>query len=288
MSEACPPAPPSGDAGGFTPFPPAAGPAPAAAGGHDSPGAVRALAGLLALGVALALAGLLAWRLIPAVPPAPPRPAVPAVPPSSVEAAMPLVQAQADRWLPGAAPSLISMQVDWPWDDAGLAPGQLPPGGWVNAVFTAPWDAPFGRNARAATLAMLLDRGSGAIVHQSVLPWETPPVQPPAWRAPAVVSGEAQRIAEQAAGREFRRACPEHRHISRLSLLGREAAPFWLADYEDSRAPDQPGLAIRIDAATGDILGVEREAPPCGNEPGAEPGQDAPRPKPGKPDEPAG
>ncbi len=184
---------------------------------------------------------------------------------------MPLLQAQAETWLPGASPTMISMQIDWPWTQASNDMTAIPPGGWINTVFVAPWQPPIGKSGQGATLSMLYDRGSGEIVGQSVLSWETPPAQPPAWSPPPIDSTAALIAAEDAAGRQFRSACPEQRHTTRISLLDRASdAPNWLVDYDDMLDPQARGLVMRIDATTGEIIAVLADAPPCSGQPGAD------------------
>jgi hypothetical protein len=231
-------------------------------------GVVRLLAGLLGAAVLLALLGLAWWSLVPSVPPPPPLPDRAAAAPVTIETAMPLLQEQAETWLPGAAPTSLGMQIDWPWGRAQLADGQLPVGGWITAVFAAPWDAPAGRRAEAATLSLLLDRGSGRIADQDALAWETPPRLPGPWAAPAVGSVEATLAAEEAGGAEFRLACPEVRHISRTHWIDRDGVPVWRVIYEDSRAPDRGGYTVEIDAATGEVRSADEDIGPC---PGVEP-----------------
>ncbi|MGI9253809.1 MAG: hypothetical protein ACR2J8_08680, partial [Thermomicrobiales bacterium] len=265
MSAACP-SPPAAALpnDGFTPFP--VTPAPPSFPDHAAepdPSAnramVRMLAGFLALGVALAAAGLLYWRLVPSVPVPPPLPPVSKAQqrtgPASIESAMPDLQKQADAWLPGATPRTISMQIDWPTDADSATEVEIPAGGWINASFVAPWDAPFGRSANAATLAILYDRGSGQIVQQDVIAWETAPAQPPAWTGPPVDSLAATRIAESAAGRAFRTACPEFRRLSRILLNDdRGTTRTWQISYEDQRAQGRQGLVVDVDATTGAVL----------------------------------
>ena len=43
----------------------------------------------------------------------------------------------------------------------------------------------------------------------------------------------------------------------------REWPQHWLVLYEDSRAPERHGLLLRIDAASGDVLERELDAPDC-------------------------
>ena len=65
----------------------------------------RLLAALLGVALALCLAGLAYWRLVPMAPPPPPLPDPVAIDePATLEAALPMLQRQADAWLPGATP----------------------------------------------------------------------------------------------------------------------------------------------------------------------------------------
>ena len=71
---------------------------------------------------------------------------------------------------------------------------------------------------------------------------------------------------EAAGGTAYRRACPAQRHVSRTFPIaaGRTEWPqHWLVLYEDSRAPERHGLLLRIDAASGDVLERELDAPDC-------------------------
>ena len=230
----------------------------------------RLILGVLGVALALALAGLLAWRLAPDAPPPPPLPAVaPTGEPLTLESAERIARAQADRWLPGARVLNASMQIDWPWQRTAIA--GVPGGGWITFVYVAPWSA-FGRNERAASLGLVLERQSGQIVRQSVLGWETPPLllaTPTAAATPVAAprglsSAAATVAAEAAGGTAFRMACPELRHVSRVIPAGDVDTPTeWVVIYEDSREPDRHGFLVRIDAGTGELLETRSEAPLC-------------------------
>lgn len=228
--------------------------------------ATRILAGLLAAAVTLSLAGWLWWRLVPDAPPAPPLPEPVPAPASATtyEDAVAIAQAQADRWLPGARLLNATMQVDWPWRVPTGRVTDLPATGWVTAIFLAPWDAPPGRNETAASLSVVLERLSRQIVLQETLGWETAAI-PPATPTPGIDSTVASILAERGGGTEFRRACPELRHLSRIGLVSNAPGfpQHWLVTYEDSRRPEAHGLLLRIDAATGAVVGRAQDAPPC-------------------------
>jgi hypothetical protein len=220
---------------------------------------VQVLLAVLALGISI-------WT-----PKAPPVPATPAATAprsgsgATYESALPLAQAQADAWLPGAVLLNASMQVDWPWDVPPGEPTGIPGTGWLTYTFIAPWQAP-GRPPGAASLGVVIERLSGAVVNQESTGWE----EAPEYRAPpppaAIDSTAATLRAERAGGTEFRRACPQYRHLSRIFPVaaGRTEYPqHWVVIYEDSRVPDQHGLMLRIDGASGKVLDRESAAPGC-------------------------
>lgn len=227
---------------------------------------------LLGSQVLLAAIALAVWVWTPDAPPLPPLPA--AVAPlagdgATYESALPLAQAQAAAWLPGALLLNASMQVDWPWE---VLPGETPelPGtGWLTYAFIAPWDPP-GRPPGAASLGLVIERLSGAVMTQDSIGWEEAPEfrDPP---PPTPIDSTAATLrAEAAGGTAFRRDCPNYRHLSRTFPLaaGRTAWPqHWVIIYEDSRVPDQHGLLLRIDATSGELLARDGNAPSCDEAP---------------------
>lgn len=220
---------------------------------------------LLATAVALLVAGFAYWRLVPDAPPPPPLPAAqpPPAAPLTLETGLPRARAQADRWLPGARLLNASMQIDWPWTATASAPLALPDGGWLSFAFVAPWSAP-GRNDRAASLGLVIERVSGQIVQQTTLGWETAPAIPAATPPARLSSAAAALAAEAAGGAAFRAACPEQRHVSRvLRSTAAGYPPHWLVVYEDARQPERHGFLVRIDAATGELLQTREDAPAC-------------------------
>ena len=98
----------------------------------------RWLGVLLAVQVLLAVTALAVWIWTPDAPPLPPETRETARlvgGGATIESALPLAQAQADAWLPGATLLNASMQVDWPWT---VPPGQteaVPATGWLTYVF---------------------------------------------------------------------------------------------------------------------------------------------------------
>jgi hypothetical protein len=227
---------------------------------------------LLAVQVLLALVALAVWIWTPNAPALPPVPTntAPLVGSgATLESALPLAQSQADAWLPNAVLLNASMQVDWPWTVPPEPPAEIPGTGWISYAFLAPWFPP-GRPPGGASLSVVVERLSGAVVSQETKGWEeAPQVQPPPPAAP-VDSTAATLAAEAAGGTAFRRACPQYRHLSRTIPVaaGRTKWPqHWVVIYEDSRAPDQHGLLVRIDAATGKFLELSDTAPQCPESP---------------------
>jgi hypothetical protein len=226
------------------------------------------IAALLGVQLLLAAIGLGVWIWTPSAPALPPLPDATAPidgDGATYESALTLAQAQADAWLPGATLLNAAMQVDWDWTVPPGAPTELPGTGWLTYTFIAPWQSP-GRPPGAASLSLVVERLSGKIVSRETRAWENAPEfrAPP---APARVdSSRATLLAEAAGGTDFRRACPQFRHLSRSFPIaaGRTAWPqHWAVIYDDIRVPDKHGLLLRIDAASGEVLDREGEAPDC-------------------------
>jgi hypothetical protein len=117
---------------------------------------------------------------------------------------------------------------------------------------------------------VVIERLSGAVVKQESEGWEEAPAFRPPPPAAAIDATKATLLAEAAGGTEFRRACPQYRHLSRTFPIaaGRTEYPqHWIVLYEDSRAPDKHGLLLRIDANSGKVLARSGEAPGCGQAP---------------------
>lgn len=227
-----------------------------------------AIAGLLVLQVLLALVALGVWVWTPNAPALPPRPAARAPlagDGATYESALPLAQAQADAWLPGALLLNASMQVDWPWTVPPGTPAELPGTGWLTYAFLAPWHPP-GRPPGAASLGIVIERLSGEVVSQDTRGWEEQPAWPRPIPPSTIDSTAATLLAEAAGGSVFRRACPNFRHLSRTFPVaaGRTEWPqHWVISYEDTRVPEKHGLLFRIDAETGDVLDRRETAPAC-------------------------
>jgi hypothetical protein len=185
--------------------------------------------------------------------------------PASIESASPVAGAVAAAWLPEAHLMHAAIQIDWPWE--APPPGEtepIAPTGWVDYVYAAPWTGPGQPAGGGATLSLLVERLSGAVVFQSSTAWETMPTRMTDVPPGAVTSLEAVAAAEAAAGADFRHACPIYRHVTRLSLVTPEEAPaHWLVAYEDTRQRDRHGLIVTVDAVTGVATVGGGTAPEC-------------------------
>jgi hypothetical protein len=157
------------------------------------------------------------------------------------------------------------MQVDWPWSVPAGSVTAIPGTGWLTYGFVAPWDPP-GRPPGAAFLGVVIERLTGAVVTQETEGWEQAPELRPPPPLAAIDSTQATLRAEEAGGTTFRRGCPQYRHVSRTFPVagGRTEWPqHWVVVYEDTRVPDKQGLLLRIDAATGELLDRDGDAPAC-------------------------
>lgn len=223
---------------------------------------------LLIVQLLLAALALAVWVWTPDAPALPPLPdtAAPlAGEGATYESALPLAQAQADAWLPDARLLNASMQVDWDWTVPPGMSAALPGTGWLTYTFIAPWQPP-SRPPGAASLSVVIERLSGRIVSRETRGWESAPEFRPSPPPATIDSARATLLAEAAGGTDFRRGCPQYRHLSRTFpiVAGRTDWPqHWVVLYEDSRTPDQHGLLLRIDAASGEVLDRESHAPDC-------------------------
>ena len=228
----------------------------------------RVASSLLVAQVLLAGIGVGAWRWAEASPP----PAsvladdgsLPAGAMPTLEGGLAIAEAQARAWQEDAEPLNATMQVDWPWErpPPGTA-SDLPAGGWLVYVFIAPWE-PRTEDIEAASLTVLIDRLTGAVLPQEPVGWARAPAGDAPRPTARVTSVEAVLLAEAAGGTDFRRACPVHRHLTRASLVATGPwPPHWFVSYRDERTPARHGLAVRIDARTAEVLAVEADGEPC-------------------------
>jgi hypothetical protein len=237
-------------------------------GGKGGEGKRRLITALLGIQLLLAAIALAVWVWTPDRPPLPPLPAgsAPLVGSGATfESALPIAQAQGEAWLPGAILLNASMQVDWPWSVPAGSVTAIPGTGWLMYGFVAPWDPP-GRPPGAAFLGVVIERLTGSVVTQETEGWEQAPELRPPPPLAAIDSTQATLRAEEAGGTTFRRGCPQYRHVSRTFPVagGRTEWPqHWVVVYEDTRVPDKQGLLLRIDAATGEVLDRDGDAPAC-------------------------
>lgn len=189
--------------------------------------------------------------------------------PTGIETALRIAEPVAQAWREDAWIAGASMQVDWPWDDTSDS-GVVPGGGWVNAVFAG------GAGSDPGTLSVLVERGGGVVVRTESLGWDSAPPGSTALVTTYPWSSNGAVIAgEEAGGREFRRACPAARHLTRVSLVAQPdgqqtAPPVWLVTYHDVRQPERNALEFRVDAVSGDVLTTQDRSLPCAEEAEAE------------------
>jgi hypothetical protein len=208
--------------------------------------------GLLALQVVLALVGAGLWlRATYAddeLSGERPLPAADVVSPVTLESALPLAIERASEWDEGARLVLAGAQLDWPLE---VPPGpvrDLPGGGWLTYVFVRAGDGD------AESLSLLIERHSGAIVQEAVANWGgSAPAGALDLSSYAIGSVDALVAAENAGGTEFRRECPEARHLTRVSLSSADPAPIWFFGYRDIRDGGAVPLAITVDATSGTV-----------------------------------
>src|SRR5262249_31560981 len=112
-----------------------------------------------------------------------------------------------------------------------------------------------GSGGNAATLSMLVDRRSGVVIDEREMAWSWQPHRPVAITTYPISSVVALFAADATAGNGYRVACPEFRHLSRISIEPSVdgAAPYWLVTYEDQRSAGQPAVSVRVDALSGQV-----------------------------------
>jgi hypothetical protein len=152
--------------------------------------------------------------------------------PVNLESAFPLAQERALQWRDDAKLILVGAQIDWPLE---VPPGPVtepPGGGWLTYVFLRE------RPGDDEVLCLLIERYSGKIVQEIVSTWGAPgPVAELDLLNLPISSTTALLTAEAAGGTEYRRACPEARHQTRVSL---GQAPLELAELAGGTPPAVP------------------------------------------------
>jgi hypothetical protein len=173
----------------------------------------------------------------------------------SIETALPGALIYAREWADDAYLFATSMQIDWPTEPGKASSTELPNAGWI--IYT------FG-SARDETLSIMVDRLSGAVFDEQRMKWSGRPSRQIVNTTYPISSTTALFATETSLGAAFRQACPEFRHISRVSFVpqGSDAdgaegvGGYWLVSYEDSRTVGRPAFTVRIDAENG---AVDRE-----------------------------
>ncbi len=182
--------------------------------------------------------------------------------PLTVEEGFPAALARAHQWNPGAWLFNVQAQIDWPADPDQAKTPDLPAGGWMIYLFAAPRED-FGD--RGAVLSLMVDRASGVVLATDITPWTKPPerrLDLPSYPVSSVVALYA---AELTGGADYRLACPQFRHLMRLSLAAdaTAAAPRWVVTYDDDRTPGRAGLRVEVDARSGEITRTELGSTSC-------------------------
>jgi hypothetical protein len=192
---------------------------------------------------------------------------VPPGDPLTIESALPAALARARSWAADAELFSAGMQVDWPSDAATAGSSEIPESGWLLYTFASPSRA-VGPAGKAATLSMIVDRTSGVVIDEQEMGWTWAAGRAPAVATYPISSVVALFAADTTAGNAYRIACPEFRHLSRLTIEPAVdgADPYWLVTYEDERSAGQAAVSVRVDAVSGQ---VEREQNttdqiPCG------------------------
>jgi hypothetical protein len=146
------------------------------------------------------------------------------------------------------------MQTDWPTDAAAAGSSEVPATGWILYTFASETRAS-ALGGKAATLSMLVDRQSGLLIDERTMGWSWTPTRSPAIATYPISSVVALFAADATAGNGFRVACPEFRHLSRVSIEPSVdgADPYWLVTYEDERSAGQPGVSVTVDALSGQV-----------------------------------
>jgi hypothetical protein len=179
---------------------------------------------------------------------------VPAGVPLTIESGFAGALDRARTWAADSELFSSGMQVDWPTDAAVAGSSEIPETGWILYTFASATHA-IGPGGEGATLSMLVDRKSGVLIDEQEMGWTWAPSRPLAVTTYPISSMVALFAADTTAGNSYRVACPEFRHLSRLSIVPSVdgADPFWLVTYEDQRSAGQPGVSVRIDAITGQV-----------------------------------
>jgi hypothetical protein len=179
---------------------------------------------------------------------------LPAGVPLTMESGYEAALGRAQAWAGDASLFSAGMQVDWPTDAAAASGSEIPGNGWVIYTF-ASGKRGVGPKGEAATLSMLVDRMSGVVIDEREMGWTWQPRREAAITTYPISSTVALFAAETTMGQAYRTACPQFRHLSRVSIVPPMdgVGAYWLVTYEDQRAAGQPAFRVRVDAMTGDV-----------------------------------
>jgi hypothetical protein len=224
------------------------------------------LALLLALQVILLLIGAGVAARDASGPETPPPPQIdPATLPLTVESGLVAAEARAKVWRPNAELMAVSMQVDWPLAVDPNAPTDVAPGGWITYTFATSADD---RAATPtidvdATLSLLYERRSGALMSVEDVPWSGSTTVTPFTGLPYPVSSSTAVTAlELKQGRDWRTACPDVRHVSHVSLARNDAGIWWVVSYGDTRT-GVAALQGRVNVQSGQLEDILDRSKPC-------------------------
>lgn len=161
---------------------------------------------------------------------------------------------RAQKWASDAFLFAASWQVDWPTDAASASGSEIPGNGWVIYTFASDKRG-VGPDGKAATLSMLVDRKSGVVIDEREMGWTWRPARMATVTTYPVSSTVALFAAETTMGNGYRTACPQFRHLSRVSIVpeANGVNAYWLVTYEDQRAGGQPAFKVKVDAVNGDV-----------------------------------
>jgi hypothetical protein len=182
----------------------------------------------------------------------------------TIESGYEAVLRRAREWAEDASLFSASMQVDWPTEAVPASRSEIPGNGWVIYTFASDKRG-VGPGGEAATMSMLVDRMSGVVIDEREMGWTWRPERVPAITTYPISSMVALFAAETTMGNGYRTACPQFRHLSRVSIvpaMGGVGA-YWLVTYEDQRAAGQPAFRVKVDAKSGEVerddVGIDRE-----------------------------
>jgi hypothetical protein len=213
--------------------------------------------GLVGLQVALIGAAALIWRAGGGGASAPLErleTGLPAGTSLTIESGYEAALSRAQEWADDASLFSASMQVDWPTEAVAATGSEIPGNGWVIYTFASEKRG-VGPEGKAATLSMLVDRMSGVVIDEREMGWTWRPGREASVTTYPISSMVALFAAETTMGNEYRTACPQFRHLSRVSIVPEMngAGAYWLVTYEDQRAAGQPAFRVKVDATSGEV-----------------------------------